>query len=352
MTTAKPSIFSRNHLIRDALGQALYDAMGQDESIHLFGEGAQVKVHYDAPQIEADFSGRVHTMPICEDGSTNFAVGTSLMGVKPVVDVIGADFLYRTMDSICNTAAKLNFARPDQEPRTIVIRAEFLTGGPTTGQRPEALFTHIPGLRVVVPSRPRDAYGLMRGALAEPGVTLFFEDRMIEDDDNWQPEDLQMTGLQPLGTCRWCHRGRIGNVTILSYGIMRQVVQRVLRKYKFIGDCHTAELPGCVDDYKERRPYDRSMLCDLIDLRSLSPIDWNFITKMLERTGKLLVIEPDVQYGGIGAEIVAHFAETMPWVRVKRLGAPLTTIPAAMSLHPKMLPSEEEILDAIKSINA
>lgn len=322
MIATKPNIFSRNHLIRDALGQALYDAMSQDSSIHLFGEGAHVKVHYDAPNIEADFPDRVHTMPISEDGNTNFAVGASLLGVKPVVDVIGADFLHRTLDSICNTAAKLNFTRPDQEPRTIVIRSEFLTGGPTTGQRPEALFTHIPGLRVVVPSTPWEAYGIMRSALVTSGVTLVFEDRMIEDEDD---SGFEGGFFCPLGVASWCQRGLWSDPTILTYGVMRQVAERVIRKH--------------------------NIQCTLIDLRSLSPIDWPFIEEKLSRCSKLLVIEPDITYGGIGAEILAHVAEEMPWVKVKRLGAPMATIPAAMSLHGEMLPGEKEILDAIDAIN-
>lgn len=337
MLTTQPAIFQRNHLIRDAISKAIYDAMKIDPTICLFGEGCEVKQYYDAPYILAEFLDRIVTMPISEDGNTNFAVGTSLLGVKPVVDVISADFLYRTMDSICNTAAKLNFVLgPDRKPSTIVIRSEFLTGGPTTGQRLESLFTHIPGLRVILPSTPRDAYGTMRTVLLTPGVTLFFEDRMIQDDDEWSPTALRTDGPLPLGASSWCHRGQRGNVTILSYGIMRQVVQRILKKYKFSGDFYAEDYP---------------MLCDLIDLVSLAPIDWGFITKMLERTGKLLIIEPDIQYGGIGAEIAAHYAESMPWVRIKRLGAPMETIPAAMSLHSQMLPSEEHIVDAIKSIN-
>lgn len=334
--TVQPAIFQRNHLIRDGISKAIYDAMKEDSSVYLFGEGAWVKQHYDAPYILAEFPDRIVTMPICEDGSTNFAVGASLLGVKPVVDVITADFLYRTMDSIANTAAKLNFMRPNEEPKTIVIRAEFLTNSPTTGQRSESLFTHIPGLRVVVPSTPTIAYGLMRTALTTPGVTLFFEDRMIQDDDDWWPGDLETGFIHPFGASSWCHKGQRGNVTILSYGVMRQVVQRILRKH-----------PLSSDFYAD----DAFMRCDLIDLVSLHPIDWDFITKMLERTGRLLVIEPDIQYGGIGAEIVAHFAESMPRIKVRRLGAPRATIPAAMSLHSQMMPSEEEIVDAIKSIN-
>ena len=139
MLLASPtkSPFSRSHLLRDASYQAVYDVMVTDPAVHLFGEGAEVKVHYDAPAIERDFPGRVHTLPISEDGNVNFAVGASLVGIKAIVDIISADFLYRAMDSIANTAAKLNFVMgPGREPSTIVIRAEFLLGGPTTGQRP------------------------------------------------------------------------------------------------------------------------------------------------------------------------------------------------------------------------
>ena len=93
------------------------------------------------------------------------------------------------------------------------------------------------------------------------------------------------------------------------------------------------------------------MHCDVIDLRSLYPIDWPFITKLLERTGRLLVVEPDVTYGGIGAEIVATISEKMPHVKVKRLGAPRNTIPASPALHSKIIPVEQEIIDAVDAIS-
>jgi pyruvate dehydrogenase E1 component beta subunit len=128
--------------------------------------------------------------------------------------------------------------------------------------------------------------------------------------------------------------GKRGAVTIVTYGVMRQVVQRALAPYKFNHDYYA-------DEYQ--------MLCDVIDLRCLYPIDWAFIKKMLERTGKLLIVEPDVTYGGIGAEIAATISEEMPHVRVKRLGAPRATIPASKSLHERMLPTEGVIVDAIRN---
>jgi len=316
----KKSPFNRNHLIRDAIGEAIHYEMGMDQSIHIFGEGAQVKVHYDAPDIERDFSNRVHTLPISEDGNTNFAVGASLLGVKPVVDIITADFLYRAMDSICNTAAKQNFLRGEQS--TIVIRSEFLTAGPTTGQRPEALFTHIPGLNVVVPSTPRDAYGLMLTALGTPGVTLVFEDREIRDD-LISETDQRIEGRIGLGYALTRRNGNATpDLTIVTYGLMRQVVEQALGPM---------------------------LNLDIIDLRSIYPIDWMEIKASVRRSRGLLIIEPDVQYGGVGAETAATIAEEMPHVRVKRLGAPRATIPASKSLHERMLPTEEQIIDAIRN---
>lgn len=324
--------FYRNHLIRDAIGAALYEAMKEDPAIHLFGEGAEIKMHFDAPQIEEEMGGRVHTLPISEDGNLNFCVGASLLGVKPVCDVITADFLYRAMDSICNTAAKLNFVLPDGEPpRTIVIRAEFLIGGPTTGQRPEVLFTHIPGLNVVVPSTPRDAYGLMRTALQTPGVTLFFEDRMISDQGPWTAQDLRIGDIVPFGAAFLRQMGGKGTVTVLSYGIARPLMEKAL----------------C--DWRMDMDLDVKLSADLIDLRSLYPIDWGMIKFYLARNGNLLIIEPDVRYGGIGAEIAATISEELPHVKIKRLGAARVTIPANPAFHAGILPTCEQILEAINS---
>lgn len=306
----------RNHFLRDAIGRAIYDQMKADPAIRLFGEGAHVKIHFDAPQIEREMIERVHTLPISEDGNLNFAIGASLLGVKPVVDVITADFLYRAMDSICNTAAKLNFISPDS-PKTIVVRAEFLIGGPTTGQRPEALFTHIPGLNVVLPSTPADTYGLMRTALSTPGVTIFFEDRMIEDAKT-KPEDCVINPVHiPFAQAVLRKLVRAPRVTVVTYGLARQLIESALD----------------LD----------SLGVQLVDLRTLYPLDWEAVLESSASTGRLLVVEPDVAYGGIGAEIVAQVAERLPWVRVKRLGGPRMTIPASRGLHEYLMPNQKQI---------
>ena len=289
-------------------------------AIHLFGEGCAAKMHFDAPQIERDFPERIHTLPISEDCNTNFAIGSALLGVKPVVDVITSDFLYRTFDSIANTGAKLNTVLAEGEsPKTLLVRAEFLTAGPTTGARPEALFTHIPGVNVIVPSTPKDAYGLTRAALDTPGVTLLFEDRMILDAKTAEADRGPLDAVVPLGSGALRRCDPKARLTIVTYGLMRQAVEAASVK----------------------RPV------EIIDLRSLYPIDWSMLGASVCRTDNLLVIEPDVQYGGIGAEIVATLVERYPGITARRLGGRRITLPASSALHHFGMPTPEEILDAV-----
>jgi len=317
----------RNRLIRDASYRAIYDRMKVDPSIYIMGEGCHMKIHFDAPQIEKEFPDRFITLPISEDANTNFAVGMSLAGVKPIVDVITADFLYRTMDSICNTVAKSNFV---SEPKTIIIRSEFLTAGPTTGQRPENLFTHIPGLNVVIPSNPYDAAGLTYTALQEKAATLFFEDRMIEDKTT-SPTDMIDDSSHPsipLGKASIRRSSLRSSVTVVSYALTLRMLQILFE--------------------------DENVDYDLIDLRSIYPVDYELIAESVIKTGALLIVEPDITYSGVGAEIAAEISEMcFRHLRhpVKRLGAPRVTIPASRKLHEYMLPSEEKVLEVAKELS-
>jgi pyruvate dehydrogenase E1 component beta subunit len=319
----------RNRLIRDGIYQAIYAHMKMDPAVYIMGEGSHMKVHFDAPYIERDFPERVITLPISEDANTNFAVGMALADSKPIVDVITADFLYRTMDSICNTVAKTNFV---SNPKTIVIRAEFLTAGPTTGQRPESLFTHIPGLNVVIPSNPFDARGLMDTALRTREATIFFEDRMIPDQTTFQGDMLSQTDGQdipaygiPFGRAKVKVSDPGAKVTVVSYALTLRMLQ-------------------CFGDFG----------MELIDLRTIYPVDYETISRSVEQTGALIIVEPDVMYAGVGAEIAATITEMChESLRhpVKRFGAPRTTIPASRNLHDLMLPSITEIADAVEELS-
>jgi len=301
--------------------------MKADPSIYIFGEGAHMKVHFDAPYIEKEFPDRVVTLPISEDGNTNFGVGTSLAGVKPIIDVISSDFLFRTMDSICNTAVKLNFMSEQiGKPKTIVIKSEFLFGGPTSGQRLESQFARIPGLNVAVPSNPRDAQGLMNSALRRNGVTLLFEDRMISDKDTKESDMIKDVAEDiPFGKAMLRRKGN--SLTVVSYAITLKEVESEI----------------------EANGFD----CDLLDLRSLYPLDYHAISESVSATGKLLIVEPDVVFEGVGAEIGAYIAECCPSSLkkpIKRLGAPRSVIPVSLDMHKYMLPSRTEISDTIRKM--
>ena len=316
----------RNQLIRGGIYKAIYEAMEAGPEVYIMGEGSHMKVHFDARYIEEKFPHRVITLPISEDANSNFAVGLSLAGITPIVDVISSDFLYRTMDAICNTMAK---AAAVGEARTMIVRAEFLTGGPTSGQRIESLFAHIPGLHVAIPSNPRDAYFMMARALDRKGVTVFFEDRMIEDAS--MPEkykalpdrhDFHPAVMDPRRTARVV-KGGSKNVTVVSYALPCRIAEDVLAN----------------ED------------CDIIDLRWISPLDVQTVAESVVRTRKLLVIEPDTTFLGIGAELCAQISEIAYDVRVKRLGAPHATIPASRELHDQIMPSAETIYKAFKEMS-
>jgi len=322
LTTPK-NPWHRNRLIRDGIYRALHDAMKENSAVYILGEGSHMKIHFDAPKIEEEFGHRVITLPISEDANSNFAVGLSLASLIPVVDVISSDFLYRTMDAICNTMAK---AGTVGEKRTMIVRAEFMTGGPTSGQRIEALFTHIPGLRVAIPSNPLDAEGLMRAALTEKAVTVFFEDRMIEDSSI--PERYRnATFANPVRGARLVRGGYLtdptkADATIVSYGFTQRIIE---------------------DHFSDHY--------DLIDLRTLYPLDVETVLLSACHTNRLLIVEPDVQFMGIGAELAATVAERLPGCRIKRLGAPRMTIPASRELHDVIMPSISQIQAAMEALS-
>lgn len=318
-TKPKYDPWFRNHFVRDAICKAIYDRMAVDGSLYLIGEGGKLKVHYDAKMIERDFPDRVLTLPISEDANQGMAVGMSLAGLHVVNDIITSDFLTRAMDSIVNTTAKVNFFHYN-DPKTLVIRAETLMACATAGQRFENLFPHVAGLNVVMPSNPKDAYGLMITALTNPYVSLFFEDRMLLDS---QLEPLvDPVPAIPFGEANIVNSGT--RLTIISYAL---TLQRAMSVIKQTG--HDV---------------------DVIDLRTIYPVDWATILQSVKKTNKLLIIEPDIEYMGVGAEIAAHVAERLQPVLIRRLGSPRETISSSRKINENFIPSEAIIQQKIEEM--
>jgi pyruvate/2-oxoglutarate/acetoin dehydrogenase E1 component len=327
----KKDVFFRNSAIRKGVFTAIYEQMKVDPMVYYLAEGAHMKVHYDFPEIERDFPNRVITHPIAEESGVNFSLGASLLGVKPLFDIITTDFMYRAMDSIANTCATTHHVVGDLGP--IIIKAEPMLMGPSSGQRPEALFAHIPNLNVVVPSNQLDAYDLMNDALNRKEITIFFEDRMISDVD-MKPQDkldyIKYTRLRPavgIGEAKIRMYGK--DLTVVSYGLTLQRTEKVL------------------DSHPE---WDVT----LIDLITVKPFDRKIILESVIRTNNFLFIEPDIVTGGVGAELVASISEEATRLKrkidVKRVGAPLKTIPGSIALHDYIIPNGQRIEAAIKEM--
>ncbi len=322
-------IWFRNGMIRQGISTAIYETMKGDPMVYILGEGAHMKVHFDAPYIEKDFSNRVITWPIAEDSGINFALGASLLGVKPIFDVITGDFLFRVMDSVCNTCATTTYIAGEQA-NPIIVRGEFLLFAPSTGQRLEAFFGHIPNLNVVIPSNQLDAYDLMLDALRRKEVTVFFEDRMVLDARMKLTDKLgNLPRRSPIKIGDAVVRKKGTELTVVSYALTLQRTEEVL------------------DEHPE---WD----VELIDLVTVKPFDKTKVLDSVLRTGKLLVVEPDITTGGIGAEVVAAMVELANEhgkdLRAKRIGSPLRTIPASSSLHDKIIPNEARIERAIRKM--
>jgi len=235
------------------------------------------------------------------------------------------------MDSVCNTCATTTYIAGEQA-NPIIIRAEFLLFAPSTGQRLEALFAHIPNLNVVVPSNQLDAYHLMLDALGRKEVTIFFEDRMVVDSKTKPADKLDYASRRSpskIGQARVRKSG--GRLTAVSYALTLQRTEEVLDEHP---------------DWE----------VELIDLMTVKPFDRQTVLESALKTGKLLVIEPDIVTGGIGAEVVATTVELANKlgrdIKVKRVGAPLRTIPASPSLHDLVIPNKARIERALKEMIA
>lgn len=312
-----------------AINQALADAMAADETVFLLGEdigdaGGPFGV---TRGLKEKFGAeRVRDTPIAEAVIVGAAVGSALSGLKPVAEIMFMDFASLAMDAIVNQAAKAHFMFGGQCSLPLVVRMPHgggLNAGPQHSQCLEAWFAHIPGLKVVCPSNPSDAYGLLRAAIIDPDPVIFIENKALYA---MKGEVADPPAIEPIGIARKVRAGR--DVTIAAYGAtVHQAVAAA------------AELE------KE------GVEVEVIDLRSLQPWDEAAVLASLARTHRLVVAHEAVEAYGVGAEIAARMADVgfdeldAPIVRV---GAPFMPVPFAKPLEAAYQPSAERIVAAIR----
>lgn len=272
----------------EAVRSAMADAMAEDARVFVLGEDVGLKggVFLATDGLLARFGpDRVVDMPIAEAGIVGMAIGASLHGLRPVAEIQFADYIHPAIDQILNEAARLRYRSNGDWHCPIVVRAPFgagVHGALYHSQSTEALFTSTPGLKVVVPSTPYDAKGLLIAAIRDPDPVIVFEHKQLYRGVRGDvPEG---TYTVPLGQAAV---RRVGTqISLFTYGLMAHY------------SLEAAEVVA-----------DEGIYVEVIDLRTLYPLDQATILGSVRKTGKALIVHEDKLTGGVGGEISALIAE-------------------------------------------
>jgi pyruvate/2-oxoglutarate/acetoin dehydrogenase E1 component len=313
----------------DAIRAALEDELAADDAVCLLGEDITLGGPFGATKGLVDRFGewRIRNTPISEATVVGLAVGAALTGSRPVVEVMFVDFMTLAMDQLVNHAAKLRYMSDGALGVPLTIRAQFgAVGGMGAhhSQSLEAWFAHVPGLRVIAPSTPADAYAALRAAIRSDDPVLYLEHRGLY----WQRGEQADPAAADPWRARIRRPGR--DVTILAWS--RMVSQALEAADRLAADGIEAEV---------------------VDLRSLSPLDLETILASVRRTRRVAVVHEAVTIGGLGAEIAASVTEAAfsdLAAPVLRLGAPFAPPPAGPELEALFVPSVDRIVDATRAL--
>jgi 2-oxoisovalerate dehydrogenase E1 component beta subunit len=314
-----------------AISEALREEMRRDPRILVLGEdiggdfGGAFKV---TKGFEAEFGARrVMNTPIAELGFTGMATGMALMGLRPVVEMQFADFISSAFDSIVQFAATAHYRHLGAVPW--VIRAPGdggLRSGPFHSQNPEAWFVHTPGLKVVAPGTPADAKGLLIAAIRDDNPVVYFESKLLYRTMKGRVPAGEY--LVPIGKAHVARRGEA--VTIITYGTQ---LRESLAAAERLSTEHVE--------------------CEVLDLRTLKPLDTDAILSSVRRTSKALVVHSANQLAGVGAEVAALIAEqAFEYLDapVRRLGGLDTPVPFSPPLEDAYRPNALTIYQAAKAL--
>lgn len=316
---------------REALNEALAEEMDRDDRVFLLGQGIGGRggsFQVTRGLIDRFGPDRVVDTPIAEASVTGMGVGAALQGKRPVVEHASIDFILLAMDMVVNQAAKSRFLTGGKIRVPLVIRTQGGTGrssGMHHSQSLEALFYHIPGLKIAVPATPYDAKGLLKTAIRDDDPVMFIEHKLLYGTTGEVPADEYTV---PFGQAKLLREG--GDCTIVSYSL-------------FAHRCRDAA------DILARR----GIACDVIDLRTLVPMDRNMIGDSIKKTGRLIVVSEAPGRGSVASDIAAWAAEKLfdslkaPVRRVCGLVAP---IPYNRALEEAAVPSVEDVIRAVGEV--
>jgi 2-oxoisovalerate dehydrogenase E1 component beta subunit len=318
----------------EAVNEALHEEMERDPNMIVLGEdvGVHGGVFRATDGLQQRFGAdRVIDTPLAELSIVGVAIGAAMQGLHPVVEIQFADYIHPAYDQIVNEAAKIRYRSNGAFGCPLVIRAPFgagVHGGLYHSQSVEALFYHVPGLKIVIPSTPAECKGLLKSAVRDPDPVLFFEHKKSYRRVRGEVPDGSVT--IPLGQAAVHREG--SDVTVVTYGVGVHLALEAAERVECDG-----------------------VSVEVLDLRTLAPLDREAIARSVGKTNKVLIVHEDNKTGGVGAEIAAIIAEE----HFEQLDGPIlrvaaadTHIPYAPSLEEAVIPNVDDVEVALRRLAA
>ncbi|WP_149277237.1 pyruvate dehydrogenase complex E1 component subunit beta [Pareuzebyella sediminis] len=316
---------------REAIAEAMTEEMRRDESIYLMGEEvAEYNGAYKASKGMLDEFGakRVIDTPISELGFAGIGVGSTMTGNRPIIEFMTFNFALVGIDQIINNAAKIRQMSGGQFPCPIVFRGPTASAGQlaaTHSQAFESWYANCPGLKVVVPSNPADAKGLLKSAIRDDDPVIFMESEQMYGDKGEVPEGEYTI---PLGVADIRREG--SDVTIVSFGkIIKEAVKAAEKLEK------------------------EDISCEIIDLRTVKPLDYDAIVNSVKKTNRLVILEEAWPFGNVSTEITYHVqAHAFDYLDapIQRINTADTPAPYSPVLLEEWLPNQEDVIKAVKKV--
>ncbi len=315
-----------------AVAAALREEMNRDENVFLLGE--DMGVYGGCFGVTKGFiqefgEDRIMDTPISEAGFTGVAVGAAIMGMRPVVEIMFSDFVTLASDNLVNQAAKIRFMLGGQVKVPMVFRTPAGSGTGAAAQHSQSLeawMVHIPGLKVVMPSTPYDVKGLLKAAIRDDNPVVFYEHKLLYKMKGEVPDNDYVI---PIGKADIKRTGK--DITIVTYSFM---VHRALE----------------AADKLSQEGID----LEVIDLRSLYPMDIETVVESVKKTGKVIIAHEAVKRGGVGAEVAAQISDSEAFfyldAPIKRLAGMAVPIPYSPNLEKGVVPQAHDIIKTAKEL--
>ena len=312
-----------------AINAAMARAMRDDERVFVLGEDVAEGGPYTTTAGLAEEFGteRVINTPISESAIAGVAIGAAQSGMRPILEIMFIDFITLALDQVVNQAAKAHFMSGGQLTVPMVLRTQGgagTRGAAQHSQSLEAWLTHIPGLKVVMPSTAADAGGLLASAIEDPNPVVFIENKTLYFKREEVPDEIKQV---PIARARVLREG--GDVTIVALS-------------RLVGDAVAAA----------ERLASEGVQAEVIDPRTLVPLDLETIVRSVEKTNRLVIAHEAVEHGGFGAEIAAE-VQAVAFdhldAPIERVGAPFTPVPLSPPLEDAYIPGADDIYSAVRA---